>query len=351
MGKALILYATGTGNSWRAAARIGERLEAAGWGVESRELRAGAELTRGAFAGDLLVLVYPTLGFGTPPGLYAFLRGFGAAKGRRVPAAVFATWGGHPGAALRQGAALLRRRGFSVIAAGGAAYPFNWTQVINPPDTPRAAEKVVGGDADVGRFADRLAAALKGGAPGPAPRQPLTTLLFLPISWLYKSTGAKGMAAMYGADERCTACGICARDCPSGAIRMAGSGNRRRPRWNTRCWACNRCINVCPEAAIQMSPVRTGVHLLINVGIMVAGVIGLNRLAAVLAQPAWITVPGWIIAFIAVVVIGTFLQMVALEPLFFALEGIPGLRKLIGRSWTARFRRYRCEGFKPGKAR
>lgn len=50
------------------------------------------------------------------------------------------------------------------------------------------------------------------------------------------------------ATEECNACGLCARICPIGAIRMDGG----RPVWvRKHCTQCLGCINRCPQRAIQ----------------------------------------------------------------------------------------------------
>ena len=46
--------------------------------------------------------------------------------------------------------------------------------------------------------------------------------------------------------EKCTSCGICARDCPLGAIRM----QKRKPVFNEHCSLCGACAKFCPEEAI-----------------------------------------------------------------------------------------------------
>jgi ferredoxin len=168
-----------------------------------------------------------------------------------------------------------------------------------------------------------------------------------PVAFLYSRIGRFGLAAMYAADERCKACGNCERDCQAGAIVMAGAGIRRRPRWRASCQGCNRCINLCQRAAVQVSQVRTVVHLLLNTAVIIAIILGLNRLAEAASLPALISVPAYILALIALTILGSRLQFSALEPALFALEGVPTMRRLLNRSWTTRFPRYRCDGFNP----
>ena len=344
---------TGTGNTARAAGVIADELTGAGWCVTTQELRKGAEFPRGVFTGDLLVLCFPTLGFGMPSMVRQMLKGL---RGAGKPAAVFATWGGEGSAAVWQGRGFLRRRGFDVIAVGGAAYPFQWTQVFAPPAEKEAHGMIETGDEETGRFAKELAAGLADGHRKQGQKSALSlhrfvSVLFgLLIAYLYSWIGRSGLAALYAADNRCKACGRCALDCPAGAIVMAGKGPARRPRWSGRCQGCNRCINLCARGAVQSSPLRAAVHLTLNVAVIAAIVVGLNRAAALAAAPALISVPAYVAALIASMVIGSRLQFRVLEPVLFVLESAPGPRALIARTWTARFPRYRCEGFAPKRA-
>lgn len=50
------------------------------------------------------------------------------------------------------------------------------------------------------------------------------------------------------ADDKCTSCGLCAKNCPDGAIEMRDG----KPIWTkSKCQHCTACINRCPTEAIQ----------------------------------------------------------------------------------------------------
>ena len=52
--------------------------------------------------------------------------------------------------------------------------------------------------------------------------------------------------------EKCVGCGVCAKACPSGAIRLEGA--KAAVRYVEECMCCAACEDVCPTGAIYVSP-------------------------------------------------------------------------------------------------
>lgn len=57
----------------------------------------------------------------------------------------------------------------------------------------------------------------------------------------------RNVASAFRATDACTGCGLCARLCPEGNIRMESG----KPTWGNRCQICLACIHWCPVRAIQ----------------------------------------------------------------------------------------------------
>jgi len=54
--------------------------------------------------------------------------------------------------------------------------------------------------------------------------------------------------------NKCTACGACSQNCPTGAISVLDLGKEVAVEvWYGKCIFCARCTEVCPEEAVKMS--------------------------------------------------------------------------------------------------
>lgn len=338
--KAVIHYYSATGNTARAVKTIATRLESAGYEV-ARQLVDGRATPAGDVP-DLTVVAFPIWAWAAPHFVLNYARSLPKAQGAR--AAVFATCGGFGAQGVGEMERILRRRGYEVAASGEAAYPDNWTLAVNPPEGAALAAALGRGDERVAQFADRLLSDRPERFRCAWGHQ----LWSKPIAWLFRRVGRRFMGKFFAADDRCTACGVCAAGCPVRAIRMAGAP--ARPRWGAGCAGCYRCINLCPVQAIQVSVPRLVIHLGLNLALTVwwfFWIDWLYRQVVPLPGPAGYGLAVlWAVAIYLVLVL---LQLTLADALLRWLETRPALRGILLKNYTHAFGRYRAPGFQPTK--
>lgn len=55
--------------------------------------------------------------------------------------------------------------------------------------------------------------------------------------------------------SKCTGCGLCARDCPTGALTVSSNGEADTYQLlfkHSLCFACGQCVEVCPEQCLHL---------------------------------------------------------------------------------------------------
>lgn len=84
--------------------------------------------------------------------------------------------------------------------------------------------------------------------------EPRATVMYPEVSQDY-GCNYRGMLKWY--NDRCISCSMCARICPSGAIKMYKADPKKYPGINyQRCIFCGFCRDICPVNALEFRPVH-----------------------------------------------------------------------------------------------
>lgn len=83
--------------------------------------------------------------------------------------------------------------------------------------------------------------------------KPRATLMY-PEVFQEFAPNYRGMLKFH--DDRCISCSMCARICPSGAIKMYKGAKKWPGITYQRCIFCGFCVDICPVNALEMTSVH-----------------------------------------------------------------------------------------------
>jgi NAD-dependent dihydropyrimidine dehydrogenase PreA subunit len=344
MSKVIIHYFTGTGNTAHSVKLISEQIQAVGYEVISLQVKK--DVLPPDEVPDYHIFAFPVLSWAAPVIMKRYLRQMLCAKGTKT--AVLAINGaifnngklvkGYTGQALEQVESILKKKNYDVFLTGNASFPDNWTQVTNPCSVQDTEVIFPLGEAEVRVFIENFLAG----------KRELYRCGFFNRFWSFLIAGLFGMIGrrilgkFYIADERCTGCSICVKNCPVSTIKM----NHKMPYWGNNCEDCNRCINICPEQAIQFSVPLFILQTIINLALTIWAI-----WAILVYIPKWIQIDMifLISTEIMLIIIATFfmlwVSLVPIDAFFRMLLHNPKVRRFFSISYTMKFRRYTAPGF------
>ena len=234
----MIIYFSATGNCKHVAKAIARATDDE---VVSME---GLDPSIGLDVGEQLGFVVPTYGWRVPAIVERFFNALTLPGARPPYAFVVSTYGTTPGAAGPFARKALKRKLGCDLQLFSVKMPDTWTPMFNLSDKARVER--------INRAADQqleaVCRAIANRACSPRMARQAPGFLISVANAYYESMRK---TSGFSVEDRCTGCGLCAKRCPVGAIRISDG----KPEWVVpRCEKCLRCLHHCPQFAIQHGP-------------------------------------------------------------------------------------------------
>jgi len=234
--KTTIYFYTGTGNSLWTARKIADHLDQSELVPVNRNREEPLQCNS-----EHIGLVFPVHIWGLPTPVIDFVHRLKVGPGQYFFAV--AVNAGQVAATLIQLERLLQERGLHLSCGFSMDLPSNYIPWGGAISAEKQQTKFIAALDKCERIATAI---LNKEELQPAKGPFWLNLIF---SMIYRKTlpNVARMDKSFFADEKCTACGICAKLCPSRNIVMAEG----KPVWQHRCEQCFACLQWCPEEAIQ----------------------------------------------------------------------------------------------------
>lgn len=233
----MIYYFSATGNSKHVARRLAEAL-----GEPMRSVLEVQESAVSVGSGERMILVYPNYCGGVPYPIADFLQKskFDLPEDARLLLVI--TYGNNTGASSIVASKYFHgNTGRDFDAMYSVKMPDNWTPVFDLTDQ----SMVDGLNRDADRQIDAIIEKMQADATGDFVNDKLGEFMEQIYPGFYKDLSQTSHLKL---EDSCVGCGLCAEQCPVGAIEM----REGRPHWTVEnCAMCLGCLHRCPQFAIQ----------------------------------------------------------------------------------------------------
>lgn len=238
----MIFYFSSTGNSKHVADMIAEKT---GENVVSmaecvKKMQFDFKLKKGERIG----FVYPVYCWSLPTIVEEFVKSLSVEKYGKHYAYSVATCGVATGGADMQLSKLLSKRGIGLNASFAVRMVDNYTLVFNVKDGDKNAAKNIKAEEEIKNIVfliNNKTGGYHNHIRGFWPASSVTKVAY----------NVHRRTSPFKVSEDCIGCGICAKQCPAGAISL----DYGKPVWvNKKCALCLGCLHRCPVNAISYGP-------------------------------------------------------------------------------------------------
>jgi ferredoxin len=232
-----IFYFTGTGNTLKLAKDLASHLD------DAKLVRISYDMEFDQTDCDVAGIASPVYCFGQPNIIVNFLKKVKFADTTYIFG--LSSYGALLTSSGRRLKTILKARGYTLNASFAIQMPGNATTVY---DVPKAEKREAMYAKEKVRIPEIAEIVKNKSAYG------IDTNLGI-LGRLMSTATAPMMSKInlsdksFFVDENCDGCGICAKICPVGNIKMTD----KKPQWQHKCECCMACFHWCPKASIQGS--------------------------------------------------------------------------------------------------
>jgi Pyruvate/2-oxoacid:ferredoxin oxidoreductase delta subunit len=232
-----IFYFSGTGNTLWSAKRLKELLsdECEIQSIPADALRPGVEHAV-SIAADAVVFLFPAYALQMPAGVAHFIR---QCKVSAPYIAALVTCGSHQGGALAEAARIQGAKGQPLAYTGIIPAVENYIPLFGYPRQAILNRKLPAQVRATEQCARDINARVHNRVNTFRPFCALVSALF---RW-----GRTFMWKWYKVSDKCNACGLCAKICPSHTVTMVNG----KPQFGATCEHCMACLCWCPQGALS----------------------------------------------------------------------------------------------------
>lgn len=236
-------YFTGTGNSWKIFDTCKDVF------IENKHVSTISPIkTNEQFHldTDIIGFCFPVYAFGIPRICRRYLKQLQRFdKPQNVFIIITAGKLDEAGFSVKESKQILLKKNCQIIYTAVVEMPINWTTYLNPPSKQEAQIIVENGVKRAQEIGNDIIKGIHKYHSFNIPKNYGRWGLYKEY-YLFKYLGVQNSWRLFKVYDSCNGCGICAKICPTGSIKMI----QDKPAWLSSCEQCMRCVNYCPKEAI-----------------------------------------------------------------------------------------------------